>query len=143
MCKRDFFQGLYSARVLCLLALVRALFLLSSLLVLLSFRSFLSCSASYLSIKTSAMIDVSYSASSLSHLPEGPLIWCWLVLAAARRIRASFGINSDDYLRSVGPEQLLGNMAWGLAAQPAVCNGNQWWQPAYTCIIRERMASNP
>ncbi|CAE7585403.1 unnamed protein product [Symbiodinium necroappetens] len=29
------------------------------------------------------------------------------------RIRASFGIHSDDYLRSVGPEQLLGNMVLG------------------------------
>lgn len=30
-----------------------------------------------------------------------------------QRIRASFGIHSDDYLRSVGPEQLLGNMVLG------------------------------
>jgi len=29
------------------------------------------------------------------------------------RIRTSFGINSDDYLKSVGPEQLLGNMVLG------------------------------
>lgn len=29
------------------------------------------------------------------------------------RIRGSFGINQDDYLRSVGPEQLLGNMVLG------------------------------
>ena len=28
-----------------------------------------------------------------------------------RRIRATFGIHNEDYLRSVGPEQLLGNMA--------------------------------
>jgi len=30
-----------------------------------------------------------------------------------QRIRTSFGINQDDYLRSVGPEQLLGNMVLG------------------------------
>lgn len=30
-----------------------------------------------------------------------------------QRIRASFGINHDDYLRSLGPEQLLGNMVLG------------------------------
>jgi len=30
-----------------------------------------------------------------------------------QRIRQSFGINHDDYLRSVGPEQLLGNMVLG------------------------------
>merc|ERR1719277_25587 len=30
-----------------------------------------------------------------------------------QRIRASFGIQHDDYLRSVGPEQLLGNMVLG------------------------------
>jgi len=30
-----------------------------------------------------------------------------------QRIRASFGIQNDDYLRSVGPEQLLGNMVLG------------------------------
>lgn len=30
-----------------------------------------------------------------------------------QRIRCSFGINQDDYLRSVGPEQLLGNMVLG------------------------------
>lgn len=30
-----------------------------------------------------------------------------------QKIRASFGINQDDYLRSVGPEQLLGNMVLG------------------------------
>lgn len=30
-----------------------------------------------------------------------------------RKIRASFGIHSEDYLRSVGPEQLLGNMVLG------------------------------
>lgn len=30
-----------------------------------------------------------------------------------QRIRSSFGIHQDDYLRSVGPEQLLGNMVLG------------------------------
>lgn len=30
-----------------------------------------------------------------------------------QRIRSGFGINHDDYLRSVGPEQLLGNMVLG------------------------------
>jgi len=30
-----------------------------------------------------------------------------------QRIRSSFGIQSEDYLRSVGPEQLLGNMVLG------------------------------
>lgn len=30
-----------------------------------------------------------------------------------QRIRSSFGIHHDDYLRSVGPEQLLGNMVLG------------------------------
>merc|ERR1719229_676922 len=30
-----------------------------------------------------------------------------------QRIRAKFGIRPDDYLRSVGPEQLLGNMILG------------------------------
>jgi 1-phosphatidylinositol-4-phosphate 5-kinase len=30
-----------------------------------------------------------------------------------QRIRSRFGINQDDYLRSVGPEQLLGNMILG------------------------------
>merc|ERR1719213_896759 len=30
-----------------------------------------------------------------------------------QKIRANFGINHDDYLRSVGPEQLLGNMVLG------------------------------
>lgn len=30
-----------------------------------------------------------------------------------QRIRTSFGIRDDDYLRSVGPEQLLGNMVLG------------------------------
>jgi len=30
-----------------------------------------------------------------------------------QRIRSSFGIQHDDYLRSVGPEQLLGNMVLG------------------------------
>lgn len=30
-----------------------------------------------------------------------------------QRIRSSFGIQQDDYLRSVGPEQLLGNMVLG------------------------------
>merc|ERR1740123_767621 len=30
-----------------------------------------------------------------------------------QRIRSSFGINHDEYLRSVGPEQLLGNMMLG------------------------------
>merc|ERR1740138_1953997 len=30
-----------------------------------------------------------------------------------QRIRSSFGIYTDDYLRSVGPEQLLGNMVLG------------------------------
>ncbi|CAE8622935.1 unnamed protein product, partial [Polarella glacialis] len=30
-----------------------------------------------------------------------------------QRIRSSFGIQSDEYLRSVGPEQLLGNMVLG------------------------------
>merc|ERR1719401_2074274 len=30
-----------------------------------------------------------------------------------QRIRSSFGIAHDDYLRSVGPEQLLGNMVLG------------------------------
>ncbi len=32
-----------------------------------------------------------------------------------RRIRATFGIHNEDYLRSVGPEQLLGNMAGELS----------------------------
>merc|ERR1719326_620499 len=36
-----------------------------------------------------------------------------------RRIRASFGINDDDYLRSVGPDSLLGNLVLGnLASLP-------------------------
>merc|ERR1719213_294473 len=30
-----------------------------------------------------------------------------------QKIRASFGINDDEYARSVGPEQLLGNMVLG------------------------------
>ena len=38
-----------------------------------------------------------------------------LSLHRPRRIRASFGIFNEDYLRSVGPEQLLGNMAWSSA----------------------------
>ena len=40
----------------------------------------------------------------------------YLKTLSVRRIRASFGIHSDDYLRSVGPEQLLGNMALGLSS---------------------------
>ena len=39
---------------------------------------------------------------------------------STRRIRATFGILNEDYLRSVGPEQLLGNMARNSAT------GNRW-----------------
>ena len=47
-------------------------------------------------------------------LPRCPVSRFAPCALAQRRIRASFGIHSDDYLRSVGPEQLLGNMALGL-----------------------------
>lgn len=49
--------------------------------------------------------EVSKRVSITRFIDYSPLVF--------QRIRASFGIQHDDYLRSLGPEQLLGNMVLG------------------------------